>query len=101
MLTNGTASYATTSQEDAGTLEVLVRATKAGLVSFDRVIVLRTASDFDRAPPNVTERDSFVGPQDGFEIALLNLYNAGMPVIKEIVYDYEAWAETTTPECGF
>lgn len=48
LMTNGSAVYCSTAQEDNATLEVLLRAALAGLVDFSRIIVMRTASDFDR-----------------------------------------------------
>ena len=53
--TNNTGTYALTAQEDNGSLEAMVRADKAGLMDFSRVILMRTASDFDRAPPGLSE----------------------------------------------
>lgn len=47
-MTNGTGTYCATAQEDNATSESLVRATKEGLADFSRLIILRTASDFDR-----------------------------------------------------
>ena len=40
-----------TAQEDNATFEAMLRAHKAGLMDFSRVILMRTASDFDRPPP--------------------------------------------------
>ncbi|SCV73346.1 BQ2448_7272 [Microbotryum intermedium] len=95
LLTNGTGKYTTTAQEDNATLESIVRATKAGLMDYSRVIVLRTGSDFDRAPPgNVTAYDAFVANQGGFAPALQNLYLAGKPVVDMILKDWNTF------ECG-
>ena len=49
--TNGTGQYATTAQEDNATFEAMIRADKAGLMDFSRVVLMRTCSDFDREPP--------------------------------------------------
>jgi purine nucleoside permease len=48
--TNGTGNYAFTAEEDNATFEAMIRAHKAGRMDFSRVILMRTASDFDRAP---------------------------------------------------
>ncbi len=50
--TNDTGDYALTAQEDNASFEAMIRADKAGLMDFSRVILMRTASDFDRAPPD-------------------------------------------------
>ncbi|KAK6529655.1 hypothetical protein TWF281_008820 [Arthrobotrys megalospora] len=91
LLTNGTGEYCTTQQEDNASLAVLVRAAAAGLVDFARVIVLRTGSDFDRAPPGVDELYHLLqAPQGGFEGALANVYNAGVKVVDDII---DKWGE--------
>lgn len=43
-LTQGAGTYCTTAQEDNATLEAMVRAHKAKLVDYSRIIVLRTVS---------------------------------------------------------
>ena len=48
LVTNGTGVYCTTAQEDNATLEALLRGALAKLLDFSRVIIMRTASDFDR-----------------------------------------------------
>ncbi|SDA02985.1 BZ3500_MvSof-1268-A1-R1_Chr11-1g03249 [Microbotryum saponariae] len=99
LLTNGTGKYTTTAQEDNATLESMVRATKAGLLDYARVIILRTCSDFDRAPPgNVTAYDAFVADQGGFEPALQNLYIAGKPVVDMILKDWSTFKNGVQPQ---
>lgn len=49
-MTNGSATYCSTAQEDNATLEVLTRLNKYGLVDYDRIVVMRTISDFSRPP---------------------------------------------------
>ncbi|EJU00210.1 purine nucleoside permease [Dacryopinax primogenitus] len=73
--TNGTGKYCTTAEEDNATLESAVRAHLAGMVDYSRFILLRTVSDFDRQPPNVTAYDSLTGPQGGFEVAITNIFS--------------------------
>lgn len=48
LVTNGSGIYCTTAQEDNATLEAMLRAAVNKLVDFSRIIVMRTASDFDR-----------------------------------------------------
>lgn len=84
--TNGTGSYCMTAQEDNATLEVLLRMAVEGLVDFARVIVMRTGSDFDRPPPGVSAYDHLlVMDQNGFEIAIDNIYNAGVEIARGVL----------------
>ena len=48
IFTNGSGIYYTTAQEDNATLDALMRGAMNKLVDFSRIIVMRTASDFDR-----------------------------------------------------
>ncbi|KAK6510785.1 hypothetical protein TWF506_009881 [Arthrobotrys conoides] len=90
LLTNGTGEYCTTQQEDNASLAVLVRAAAADLVDFGRVIILRTASDFDRAPPGVDELYHLLqAPQGGFAGAIANIYVAGVRFVNEIVTQWD------------
>jgi purine nucleoside permease len=61
----------------------LTRATVAGLADDQRVAVLRSGSDFDRAAPGADNATNLLkyGEQGGFMIALENLYLAGNPSV--------------------
>ncbi|KAF7561462.1 hypothetical protein G7046_g2683 [Stylonectria norvegica] len=88
--TNGTGVYCMSAQEDNATLEVLVRAAVDDLVDFGRVIVLRTGSNFDRPPPGRSDWQHLTdAQQNGFFIAVDNIYNAGVEIVKGIVQDWD------------
>ncbi|KAK4051264.1 hypothetical protein OIO90_004745 [Microbotryomycetes sp. JL221] len=88
LITKGQGTYCMTAQEDNATLEAMIRATKAGLVDYSRVIVLRTASDFDRAPPTIASAyEAFEANQGGFEPALQNLVIVGKPLVEHFYGD--------------
>ncbi|KAF3132793.1 hypothetical protein TWF569_010778 [Orbilia oligospora] len=90
LLTNGTGEYCTTQQEDNAILAVLVRAAAANLVDFARVIILRTGSDFDRAPPSIDELYHLLqAPQGGLAGAIANIYVAGVRVVNDIVSHWD------------
>ena len=48
LFTNGSGVYCTTAQEDTATLEALLRGAILNITDFSRIIIMRTASDFDR-----------------------------------------------------
>lgn len=84
--TNGTGKYCMTAQEDNATLEVMVRMAIEGLVDFARIIVMRTGSDFDRPPAGVSAYDHLlIMDQNGFEIAIENIYNAGIEIVRGVL----------------
>lgn len=91
LVTNGTGNYCTTAQEDNATLEAMVRAAKAGLVDYSRVIVMRTGSDFDRPPPNLSIlQNLFYIDQGAFLPSLANIYLAGIKVVEGILDGWDA-----------
>lgn len=88
--TNGTGVYCMSAQEDNATLEVLVRAAIEGLVDFSRVIAMRTGSNFDRPPPSRSDWEHLTHTdQNGFHIAIANLYAAGIEVVRGILDDWD------------
>ena len=51
-------NYVTTAMENTGTLSSLQMLAKAGRVDWNRIMVLRTASDFDQPPPGMTAAEN-------------------------------------------
>lgn len=98
LITNGTAEYCATQQEDSATMEAMVRAARYGLVDFSRIVVLRTCSDF-------TYSDDYTGRnttyffndvyQGGIAASLTNLVVASRPLIKDILKNFEVYNNGT------
>ncbi|KAJ9638645.1 hypothetical protein H2204_004121 [Knufia peltigerae] len=90
--TNGSGVYCTTAQEDNASLEVILRATRMNLTDYNRVIVMRTASDFDRPPPGISEIQNLLFvDQGGFPPAIKNIYLAGIKVVQGVL---DGWDST-------
>lgn len=95
-------SYAHTSQEDSATAQALLRADRAGVADLSRLIIMRTASDFDRAPPGVSAYDAFETDTHGFQIAVENIFVAGNPVVQAIVHGWQSeFANGIAPQADF
>src|SRR5580698_9650667 len=56
--TGGKGNYMVAAMEDSGTLQALTFLSHAGRVDLQRVLVLRTVSNFDREPPGTSAADS-------------------------------------------
>ncbi|KAJ6620666.1 purine nucleoside permease [Mycena sp. CBHHK59/15] len=91
LFTNGSGVYCSTQQEDNAILSALLRGALFDLVDFSRIIVMRSASDFDRPPSGASAADNLFAPAVGFPPALLNLRIAGVKVVQGIV---DGWAGT-------
>ncbi|KAK0104306.1 hypothetical protein ONS96_005393 [Cadophora gregata f. sp. sojae] len=90
--TNGSGVYCMTAQEDNATLEAMLRFAVHKTVDFARIIIMRTASDFDRPYPGASpEFNLFFSNQGAFEPAVQNIYLAGTEVVKGIL---EGWKKT-------
>ncbi len=86
--TDGKGNYVTTAMEDTGTLSSLQMLAKAGRVDWNRIMVLRTASDFDQPPPGMTAAQNLArnaGRQYvGYLPALESAWRVGNAVVQEI-----------------
>lgn len=92
LMTNGSAQYCSTAQEDNASLEALTRLDKAGLVDFSRIVVMRTISDFTRPPPSRANDTVawFNDPQSGgASAAFENLPIAGIPFVNDVLTHWE------------
>ena len=71
----------------------MTRATAAGLADDRRVAVLRTGSDFDRPAIGRSDVSNLLNyeAQDGFVLAVNNLYLAGNPLVQNIVTNWAEW----------
>ncbi|KAJ4246603.1 hypothetical protein NW762_013545 [Fusarium torreyae] len=89
--TNGTGIYCMSAQEDNAILEVLVRAAIEKIVDFSRIMIMRTGSNFDRPPPDWSDLEHLTNAkQNGFSIAIDNIFNAGVEIVKGIIDDWDS-----------
>lgn len=93
--TGGKGVFAMSAEEDSGIMQGLTQLAGAGRAKLDRVLVLRSASDYTVPPPGVTaaafaaEEASSKFP--GVAAALENLYLTAAPVVR---YLSDHWATT-------
>ncbi len=86
-----TANFMTSNMEDSGTMTALHRLARAGLVDIDRVLVLRTASNFTMPPDGQTAVWSHSQPfPDNGEPAIEAAFIIGNTVVQALV---EGWAQ--------
>jgi len=83
-----------TAQEENASLEASLRSSYHNLTDFSRIIVMRTASDFDRPYPGESDLDNlFYDDQGGFLPALMNIYLAGVKVVEGILDHWDSTFE--------
>ena len=92
--TNGQGEFVTTAMEDTGTLQSLEYLANAGKVDKERVLVLRTVSNYDRQPRGMSAAESLatqrIGKYSGYLPSLEAAYTVGHTVVQELLTH---WAE--------
>ena len=87
--TDDKGNFVMTAMEDTGILQALTFVARTGRVDAKRVLVLRTASDFDQPPPGTTSAEELKGNVTkgyvGFLPALESAWRVGNTVVAELV----------------
>jgi purine nucleoside permease len=85
----GKGNYVTCAMEDTGTLQSLTFLAKAKRVDRDRVLVLRTVSNYDQQRPGITAAESIaetkIGSYAAFLPALESAWRVGSLVLHELL----------------
>lgn len=96
--TDGAGTFATSAMEDTGTLEALTGLARAGLVDPDRVLVLRTTSNFTMQHEGRTAAESLAGEGADYSAylpAIEAAFLVGNRVVGEIVGNWETYGPKT------
>ena len=87
--TDGRARMGTTAMNDSGAMVALYALTKAGRADWNRALLLRTASNFDRQPDGMTAEQSVNSEKHaaftGYDASLESAYAVGSRVARAIV----------------
>lgn len=93
--TDGKGTYAVCGMEDTGTLQSLTWLARAGKIDIHRVLVLRTASNYDQQRVGITAAESLaetkVTKYSAYMPALEAAYRVGHVVVDSLVAN---WGET-------
>jgi len=97
--TDGHGNYVTTAMEDTGTMQSLEFLAKAGRVDVNRVLILRTASDFDQPLPGETPAHNLarnqLGKYTGYLPALDAAWRVGHVPVAELVKNWDKYRDRT------
>ncbi len=96
--TNGQGKFATTAMEDTGTLLSIDRLAAAGKVDKNRVLVLRTISNFDQQPRDLDAATSLarqrLGAYSAYLPSLEAAYTVGHKVVNELLAHWSKYSES-------
>jgi purine nucleoside permease len=93
LVTNGgEANPCTTQQEDNAILTALKRGAEAGFLDFNRIAVLRTASNFDREAPGQSAAESLRARSGDYFPSVANAHRLTAKLANAIVEDWGTWS---------
>jgi len=99
--TDGKGQFATTAMEDTGTLQSLRFLANAGHIDWNRILVLRTVSNFDQQPRGMSAADSLahqrIGAYSAYLPSLESAYSVGHVVVHELLAH---WSKYNTSTAG-
>jgi purine nucleoside permease len=100
--TGGKGEFATTAMEDTGSMQSLTFLASAGRVDLNRVLVLRTVSNFDRQPNGLSASESLarqrIGAYAAYLPSLETAYKVGHTVVSELLTHWPQYEQATPAE---
>jgi len=94
--THGKGNFVTTAMEDTGTLVALGYLNTAGKADKDRVLVLRTASNYSMPPPGVTAAQNMQKENEGYSglgASVESAYRVGSTVLEELLRKWPTYRD--------
>jgi purine nucleoside permease len=94
--THGQGNFVTTAMEDTGTLLALQYLHMAGKTDNQRVLVLRTASNYSMPPPGVTAAANMQHENEGYSglgASVESAYRVGSTVLEELLKKWPAYRD--------
>ena len=98
--THGAGNYVMTDMEDTGTLLALTYLHRAGKVDDDRVLVLRTGSNYSMPPPGVTAAQNMQKENAGYSAlgpSVEAAYKVGSTVVGELLGKWSVYRDHPPP----
>ncbi|MEO1082365.1 MAG: purine nucleoside permease [Pseudomonadota bacterium] len=95
---DGDGEFVTSAMEDTGTMQALTWLTRAGRADRDRLMVLRTASNYTMPPPGVDAATNLLAENEeyaGLDASLESAYAVGTKVIDTIVANWDRYRDRT------
>ena len=96
---DGKGEFVSSAMEDTGTAQSLTYLEPTGKADYDRLMVLRTASNYTMQPPGVTAADNLLQDHGeegyaGLKASVEAAYRVGSRVVDEIVHNWDRYRDT-------
>ena len=91
---DGNGEFVSSAMEDTGTFQALTYLDKINRADKNRVMVLRTASNYTMPPPGVTAAENLLKENEGYsglDLAVESAYRVGSIVVDEILGNWSAY----------
>jgi purine nucleoside permease len=95
--TKGQGNFVTSAMEDTGTYQSLAYVTPTGKVDKDRLLVLRTASNYTMQPPGGSAAKNLLSENEGYSglgASVEAAYRVGSVVVDDIVAHWDSYRDT-------
>jgi len=95
--TKGQGNFVTSAMEDTGTFQSLAYVTPTGKVDKNRLLVLRTASNYTMQPPGQTAAQHLLAENTGYSglsASVEAAYRVGSVVVDDIVAHWDSYRDT-------
>jgi len=95
--TDGEGQFVSSAMEDTGTYQSLLWLSKTGRADVDRLMVLRTASNYTTPPPGMTAVENLLKDNEGYpglQASLESAYSVGSVVIDELLANWDSYKDT-------
>jgi len=93
MWTQGQGTFVMTDMEDQGYAAAFMRLSKMGRMDFQRVLFLRTASNYSMQPPGMDVDKSMHEINSGYLPSLEAAYRVGSPVVHELADHWDKYRD--------
>ena len=98
----GEGEFVTSAMEDTGTMQALTWLTRAGRADRDRLLVLRTASNYTMPPPGIDAATNLLAENEGYaglEASLESAFLLGSKVVDALLANWDTYrGRTPRPE---
>lgn len=94
----GEGEFVTSAMEDTGTMQALTWLTRAGRADRDRLLVLRTASNYTMPPPGIDAATNLLAENEGYaglEASLESAFLLGSKVVDTLLANWDTYRERT------
>lgn len=91
---NGKGEFVSSAMEDTGTMQSISYLDNIGRVDRDRVMVLRTASNYTMQPPGISAAENLLKENEGYaglDASLESAYLVGSVVVDEIINNWDSY----------